>query len=407
MAGTEQIISIPIERKSGSFVASAEMSAARPLSFALYRRDALVRRQTVMGPIVKIGRQERSHLRIDDPHVSRMHAVLEVVDDGEVTLIDLGSDEGTFVNDTRINKCTIRPGDRVRMGATTLVWEDGTAGAAAGEADAASPPQLPTPERVRNELGEAFAPEKLFGVAALVLQIDGVRREAWADDVELSKPLFDAFPRGAILPPEVGVERRFKLIDDAAPTREQRCSTCIIRPGFSPCTVCMGTGAGSHGGRHEDPCGGCEGEGFLKCETCNGTTTVVACSVRYINDHPTKLRRTLVPGVDRKLRPYLEASIDPTWGWPAAHVFDPAPNLVGTAYRGASAIRTTTDFHGFFFGDAIAHCLAAREEASAGLARFVDRVFAVPVLWTVTGERHAAYFYDPRGWLRRVAQDDG
>src|SRR5512143_4138574 len=92
------------------------------LVFALYRHDQLVRRETLTGSVLKIGRMDRAHLRIDDPKVSRMHAVLEVGD--AITLIDLGSEDGTFVNDKRINKCTLRPGDRIRVGSTTVVLED-------------------------------------------------------------------------------------------------------------------------------------------------------------------------------------------------------------------------------------------------------------------------------------------
>ncbi len=371
----------------------------RALCFALYRNDQLIRKETVASSILKIGRDDRAHLRVDDVKVARMHAVIEIDPDDAVTLIDLGSEGGTFVNDKRINKCALRPGDRVRVGSTTIVLEEPP------KPDEDEAVRLPTPERVRETFGEAFAPDKLFGVAALVLQTDGVRRDAWSDDVELSEPLFDTFPRGAIPPADLnlGVERSFKLIDDATPTRKQRCSSCVVRPGFAPCTVCIGTGAGSHADRYVDPCRGCQGQGFVNCETCGGTTRVIACSVRYVNDAPIRVRRTLVPDVDRKLRPFLEASIDPTASWSVHQAFDPEPSLVGTAYRGATAVRATADFHGFFFGDAIAHCLEAREQASSGLDRFVHRVFAVPVLWTITRERHAAYFFDVFGNLCHVS----
>ena len=364
------------------------------ISFAIYRHGQLVQRQTLEGKVLKIGRMEQAQVRIDDPKASRMHAVLEIVGDG-ITLIDLGSEDGTFVNDKRINKCALRPGDRIRVGSTTVVLEDTPPAAHAAV-------QLPTPERVRAEVGEGFAPERLFGVAALVLQVDGVRRNTWSDEVELSRQLFDAFPRDHVPVPDLGPERSYKVIDDTVTAFERRCSSCVVRPGKSPCTVCLGTGAGSEGDRYQDPCGACRGEGFLSCSTCGGSTRVVACSVRYVNDAPIKVRRALVPEVERKLRSFLEAAIDPAASWPDALVFDPEPSLVGTAYRGASAVRATPDFRGFFFGDAVTRCLAAREEASSGLARFVQRVFAIPVLWTIKGEHHAAYFFDPAGALRHV-----
>ncbi len=66
------------------------------------------------GPFV-IGRSSDSQLQLNDAHVSRKHA--ELVPDGAAWRIrDLGSRGGTFVNDTRIDDATLKPGDRVRIG---------------------------------------------------------------------------------------------------------------------------------------------------------------------------------------------------------------------------------------------------------------------------------------------------
>jgi hypothetical protein len=55
-----------------------------------------------------------------DPQVSRVHARL-VVDGAAVSVEDLGSRNGTFVNETRIQAATaLREGDTLRMGDT--VW---------------------------------------------------------------------------------------------------------------------------------------------------------------------------------------------------------------------------------------------------------------------------------------------
>ena len=48
------------------------------LTFALYQGDQLVRRDTIAQDIVKVGKDPRSHLRVDDDLASRMHAVIEV-----------------------------------------------------------------------------------------------------------------------------------------------------------------------------------------------------------------------------------------------------------------------------------------------------------------------------------------
>ncbi len=235
-----------------------------------------------------------------------------------------------------------------------------------------------------------------------MLQVDGIRREAWSDDTELGEQLFATYPRGAIAPPELGVGRSFKTIDDAKETKAQRCSTCVIRPGFAPCTICLGSGKGASTEAF-DHCVGCDGLGFLKCSACDGTTRVVACAVRYVDDHVVTVRRALVPAVHPSIRPFIEARIPSDVPWPEVHAFDPEPSMVASAYRGASAaMRAAEDFHGYFFGDALATCLATRAELTTGLARFKMRTFAVPILWTVTNETHEAFFFDPYGKLERV-----
>ena len=344
--------------------------------------------------VIKIGRIPNAHMSIDDESVARMHAVFEVEGDA-ITVIDLGSTSGTFVNDERTNKKRIAPGDRVRIGAATIVLEP-------------APPAkgliLPSPELVRTRIGDSFSPANVFGVAALVLRVDGVRRHAWSDETELAEKLFESYPRGPIPAPELVPEsRNFKTIDDAEATNARRCSRCIIRPGFEPCPLCLGTGRGDDTKGYLK-CYACNGEAFIPCSGCDGTTRVVACAVRYVNDHFVRVRRVFVPSVPASIRSYLEARISADDAWPPEHAFDPEPGMVASAYRGASAVRAVEEFHGYFFGDAITRCLAARAEATTGLARFEMSTFAIPILWTVTGkDRNDAYFFDASGAFQHVS----
>jgi predicted component of type VI protein secretion system len=69
-----------------------------------------------------IGR-EGADITLDDDQVSRSHARVSVAD-GTVTIEDLGSTNGTFVNGARIEEATtLAPGDTVRIGATTFALE--------------------------------------------------------------------------------------------------------------------------------------------------------------------------------------------------------------------------------------------------------------------------------------------
>src|SRR4051794_3616221 len=90
------------------------------LTFALYQNEALVRRETVTQDIVKVGKDPKSHLRVDDELASRMHAVIEVASPEDVTLIDLGNEPGTLVNGARVNKVKIHVNDQVQIGGTKL-----------------------------------------------------------------------------------------------------------------------------------------------------------------------------------------------------------------------------------------------------------------------------------------------
>src|SRR6185295_15549195 len=106
------------------------------LTFALYQADQLTRRETVTQDIVKVGKDPKSHLRVDDELASRMHAVIEVAGPEDITLIDLGNEPGTMVNGARVNKCKLHVGDQIQVGDTKIILES----AEGAGAEAAPPP---------------------------------------------------------------------------------------------------------------------------------------------------------------------------------------------------------------------------------------------------------------------------
>jgi DNA-binding NtrC family response regulator len=72
------------------------------------------------GRIV-IGRSETADLRIDDPSVSRQHACITIEGDA-ITLVDLGSHNGTFVNGARVEgQQLLHANDAVTIHKTTLL----------------------------------------------------------------------------------------------------------------------------------------------------------------------------------------------------------------------------------------------------------------------------------------------
>ena len=101
---------------------------AVPLTLKVFKGDELVVSKDYDRDIIKIGRLSSAHLCLDDEKVSRIHSVIEVAPDGTLSIIDMGSVEGTFVNGKRVNKGALQFGDEVKVGNTTIKVEQ--AGAA-------------------------------------------------------------------------------------------------------------------------------------------------------------------------------------------------------------------------------------------------------------------------------------
>lgn len=71
-----------------------------------------------------VGRAPTADIVVDDPHLSRRHAVVRLAGD-TVTLNDLGSTNGTWLNDRRITDVEpLTDGDVIRIGRTELRFFD-------------------------------------------------------------------------------------------------------------------------------------------------------------------------------------------------------------------------------------------------------------------------------------------
>jgi pSer/pThr/pTyr-binding forkhead associated (FHA) protein len=69
-----------------------------------------------------VGREPTCEIRLNDPHVSRTHAALQRR--GTVVSVqDLGSSGGTFVNGVAATNCELRPGDIVAFGTVQARFE--------------------------------------------------------------------------------------------------------------------------------------------------------------------------------------------------------------------------------------------------------------------------------------------
>ncbi len=92
----------------------------RRCSLVVYSGGDTGRQITLPEGRSSIGRSAAASLQIDGPGMSRLHAEI-VVDGGQVVLRDLGSANGSFVQDLRLSgPRQLHDGDRLRLGSVLL-----------------------------------------------------------------------------------------------------------------------------------------------------------------------------------------------------------------------------------------------------------------------------------------------
>lgn len=91
-----------------------------------YNGDQMGKRFSVEKNMNIAGRSPEASIFIDEPSVSRMHAkIFSSV--GKITIEDLGSSNGTFINDEAVKqKSTLKDGDMIRLGAIILKFFSST-----------------------------------------------------------------------------------------------------------------------------------------------------------------------------------------------------------------------------------------------------------------------------------------
>jgi hypothetical protein len=70
----------------------------------------------------RVGRSDASEIVLNDPSVSRTHAVIELSGE-QARLRDLGSTNGTFLNGRRVETERLQDGDELRFGNTRMRFE--------------------------------------------------------------------------------------------------------------------------------------------------------------------------------------------------------------------------------------------------------------------------------------------
>lgn len=91
----------------------------------------------------RIGRGEQNDFQIPHGSISGTHCEVVVGGDGSVTLRDLGSTNGTFINRAPVKEAVLQPGQHLQLGAVDMIFES-----AAATASAPATPSAPAPVRL-------------------------------------------------------------------------------------------------------------------------------------------------------------------------------------------------------------------------------------------------------------------
>ena len=76
------------------------------------------------GVCLTAGRSPQCEIHVEDQSVSRRHCTLEAQASGELRVVDLGSANGTFINERVVQTGVARAGDLVRIGSVVLEVRD-------------------------------------------------------------------------------------------------------------------------------------------------------------------------------------------------------------------------------------------------------------------------------------------
>src|SRR3974390_3364567 len=69
-----------------------------------------------------LGRGEHNHFQINEPSVSTSHCHV-VVNNGDILIHDLGSTNGTFIDQEPVKEGHLQPGQKLKLGGVELLLE--------------------------------------------------------------------------------------------------------------------------------------------------------------------------------------------------------------------------------------------------------------------------------------------
>jgi hypothetical protein len=116
--GRTMVYSVPPKQKESR--AKAPVDRVRETRAIVTLDD---RRYVLEGPVAVLGRSRDCDCVFADPNVSRRHAELRRRSNGDWEIADLGSTNGVKVNDRRVDRARLAPGDEVQLGTTRFTFD--------------------------------------------------------------------------------------------------------------------------------------------------------------------------------------------------------------------------------------------------------------------------------------------
>ncbi len=113
--------SIPVQTNTGRLQTSVGMVGSQP--FLIVEEPGLPERTLELTQdLLHVGRQPTNDLQLNDPGLSSRHCVF-ITSGRDVTLRDLNSTNGTYVNGEAIEEVVLKIGDAVQIGGTYIRFE--------------------------------------------------------------------------------------------------------------------------------------------------------------------------------------------------------------------------------------------------------------------------------------------
>lgn len=140
------------------------------------------------GQNIIVGRAHPADFAIGDASLSRQHASFELTA-GEVWVEDLGSTNGTWVDEVKVDRHKVTPGEELTLGAVSVTIHELGAGEGADSG-------LESHDRFQKTLNTEIARSSLFGRKLALLHVRGTKAEAghvnrWLSVVRLQMRDFD------------------------------------------------------------------------------------------------------------------------------------------------------------------------------------------------------------------------